>query len=209
MKLQARAGTQYAALDDGTAGEGLAIFFSQRAGDANRWRIDVYAKLDTGAELLVGTFYVSPPAVSNPPGALTRQVAATVCPGAITWSVFATALGESIGSPPNTETADIILISSKCCTAPVGVSRVSERYGYHAGAATVGQTLNLLPGQTVTRINAVGTGGGGTVTINGGAAIAVPTNIGMALEPKAAIPFGAAVIAFTNVDWSVEYLESA
>ena len=205
MKLQARANTQYAALDDGTAGEGLAIFFSQSATDVNRWRIDVHAKLDTGAELLVGTFYISPPITTTPIGPLTRQVAAAVCPGAITWSVYATAFGND-GGTPATETADITLISSKCCTAPVGVTRVGERYGYHAGVVGgVLATVTPLPGQIVTRVSATATAAG-AVALAGGQTIVVPNGTSVALEPKAPIVLG---IQFLNVDYVIEYLESA
>jgi len=215
MKVQAKAGTSFARLDDGNAGEGLAIFFSQSESDEVRWRFDVYAKVDTGAELLVGWFYVSPPSATDPVGPLTRQVGAAVCPGAITWSV---AVSPALGSQSaNPESNDIALVSSKCCTAPVGVTRVGERYGYLADTAPgITQTiLTILPGRTITSIAAVGLALGGTIQINGGPTITIPAGSGFSLEPKALIQkLDGAVnpsptIAFNNVNWTIEYLESA
>ena len=208
MKIQAKAGTQFAALDDSSAGEGLAIFLSQSDKDTVRWHFEVMAKLDTGAELIVGSFDVSPPLATTPIGNLTRQVAAAVCPGAISWSVTVKAAIGSVAAP--TETADLTLISSKCCTAPVGVSRVAERYGYIAGSAASATALvNLFAGQVVTKIIAIGLAGGGTVIVAGGPGIPVPAGAQVVLEPKAPIPFGTAVLSFTNVVYVVEYLESA
>lgn len=215
MKVQAKAGAVFARLDDSDAGEGLAIFFSQKASDEVRWRFDVYAKLDTGAELLVGWFFVSPPSATDPIGPVTRQVGAAVCPGAKTWSVCVSpALGSQV--VPN-ESADISLQSSKCCTAPVGVTRVGQRYGYLAdNASGVTQLVNsIFPGRTVTSIAAVGLAGGGSVQINAGPVITVPVGVGFNLEPGAVIQkidasTGASpVISMTNVVWAIEFLESA
>lgn len=207
MKVQSKAGTNFAALDDSSAGEGLAIFFSQSASDNTRWRFDVYARLNTGQDLLVGFFYVSPPNATNPVGPLTRQVGAAVCPGAVTWNVVASpGAGSQAASQ---ETGDITLISSKCCTAPVGVSRVGERYGYSAGAGNA--AIPVVQGQTITGISAVGLTGGGTVVLGPGNTITVPAGVGMSLEPQALIqlPVSSPLIVFTNVDWVVEYKESA
>ncbi len=207
MKIQAKGGNAYAALDDSDAGEGVAIFFSQAADSEQRWRLDIYARLDTGADSLVGTVYVSPPNASNPQGPLTRQVAAAVCPGAKSWSVAVNA-ALITGQTAANEYAAIELTSSRCCTAPVGVSRVSERYGVIASVANAPQTLNILPGQTVTEITAVGHGGGGTITVLG-VSIAVAAGATVRLNPKALIPAGVNALGFNGVDWSVEYLESA
>lgn len=215
MKVQAKAGATWARLEGSNSGEGLSIFFSQSENDEVRWRFDVYAKLDTGAELLVGWFYVSPPSATDPKGPQTRQVGAAVCPGAKTWSVCVSpALGSQVVL---NETADISLHSSKCCTAPVGASRVGERYGYLAGTATgITQLVNsLLPGRTVTSIAAVGLTGGGTVQINAGPVITVPEGVGMSLDPRALIQKidastgSSPVITMTNVVWVIEFLESA
>lgn len=207
MKLQAKAGSQFATIDGGEVGEGLAIFFSQDATTSVRWRLEVSASLDDGSERLVGSFYVSPPLATNPLGALTRQVAAAVCPGAKSWSVVCYAAGGPIAAPE--QGASIELASSKCCTAPVGLSRVSERYGYYAGVVGgVAASINLLPGQTVTRISATATGAG-FVTIGAGQTVLVPVGTSAVLEPRAPIPQIVAAISFTNVNYVVEYLESA
>jgi len=210
LKLQAKAGSTYCALDDDTAGEGLAIFFSQSAKDTARWRFDVYAKLNTGQVLLVGFFYVSPPSATDPIGELTRQVGAAVCPGAKSWTVIAS----PVGGPQAVvnETADITLISSKCCTAPVGVSRVSERYGYRANTTPGGgQSTQILFGMTVTGVSAFGLTGGGTIVLGSGNTITVADGAGANLEPKALIrlPTTTPSITFVNVNWILEFLESA
>ncbi len=204
MKIQAKAGATFARLDDSDAGEGVAIFFSQKETDAVRWQFDVYAKVDTGAELLVGTFFVSPPSITTPPGATTRQVGAAVCPGAKTWTVCAyPAAGPQAVT---NETANITLTSSKCCTAPVGVSRVGERYSYRAGNSPA--VFAVLPGRVVTRIYAQSTGAG-TVTVGAGSdVITVPVGTILVLEPKAPIPANTQ-ISFVNINWTVEFLESA
>ncbi len=210
MKLQLRSTTQSATLDDSNAGEGLAIFFSQGLTDEGRWRLEVFAELDDGRDLLVGTVFISPPTATNPIGPPTRQVAAAVCPGAKSWSVLAVnALNTQSGA---SESADINLYSSKCCTAPVGLSRVNERYGYKANTTPGGSQLaSLLPGQTITRITAFGLVGGGTVVLGPGNTITVAAGVSINLEPKALIRLttGFPDITFTNVNWLIEFLESA
>ncbi len=207
MKVQAKAGAQFCALDDSTAGEGLAIFFSQGLADETRWKFEVYAHLDTGQDLLVGSFFVSPPSATTPSGPPTRQVGAAVCPGAVTWQVI---VSPAAGAQSATqESADVTLISSKCCTAPVGVSRVGERYTYHSANGGI-VNITVPPGRTVTGIAALGLSGGGSMSINSGNLIVVPEGISINLEPKAAIPqLPGPVISFSNVDFVVEYLESA
>src|SRR3954469_22333710 len=150
MKLQAKASAQFATIDGGDVGEGLAIFFSQDQGATTRWRLDVSASLDDGSERLVGTIYVSPPSATTPIGALPRQVAAAVCPGAKSWSVLCSPANGPIAATE--ECASIELASSKCCTAPVGLTRVSERYGYKAAVTAGATNYTFLPGQTITRI---------------------------------------------------------
>ncbi len=204
MRIQAKDTAQTAYLDDADAGEGLSIFFSQAASDIVRWRLDVYARLDSGVELAVGTFWVSPPPSAFPFDRLTRLVAIVVCPGAVSWSVTCAAQ-----TPETNEDATIELFSSKCCTAPAGVKRVSERYSYYsgiAGGAPVAQPI--LAGQTITRIVANGTGAGG-VSSSFGPLITLAVGQTVTLEPKALTNFGATSISFLNCNWVIEYLESA
>lgn len=205
MKIQAKGGYNCAFLDDGNAGESVSIFFSQSADDVTRWRLEVYAHLDTGSDLLVGTMFVSPPNATVVVGQLTRLVGIAVCPGAETWSVVANASEGAENA--NEETADLRLFSSRGYTAPAGLYRVGERYGYYAGVAggaPVSQAI--LPGQTVTRVQAVGTAAGG---VSLGTLITVPNGTTLVLEPKALIPPSATAFSFLNVDWVIEYLESA
>lgn len=205
MKVQAKTGTTAARLDDSDSGEGLAIFFSQAKADTVRWRFDVYAKVDTGAELLVGFFYVSPPSVTTPTGEVTRQVGAAVCPGAKSWTVMVSpALGSQAVS---NECADINLVSSKCCTAPVGVSRVGERYSYIASDVSP-SFHTVLAGQVITRISAHGVGAGTIQIGSAGPLIRVANGADVVLEPKAPIQPGTP-ITFTLVTYLIEYLESA
>lgn len=202
MRINSKAGTQSAAFDGSDAGEGLAIFLSQNGDAVSRYRILVKAMIGEGV-YQVGTLYTSPPGATAIPGRLTRMVAAAVCPGATSWEVEILCADADI----TPETADIVLASSRCFTSPVGVSRVSERYGYHAGTGV--QSLGLFPGQTVTSIGAVGLTGGGTIIIEGGDTILVPAGVGIGLDPKALIGAANPAIAFNNVDWIVEFLESA
>lgn len=205
MRINSALDTQHATFDGSGGGEGLAIFFSQEGGAIARYRFQVSAITNDGT-LQVGTFYSSPPNATIINGNLTRLLAIAVCPGAISWAVDIRrmVIGEGALSK---ETAEVTLASSKCCTGPAGVRRVDERFAYHAGAGA--GTVTLLAGQTVTGISAVGTGPGGTVIIGGGDTITVTTGIGMSLEPKGLISPGVPAIAFTNVDWVIEYLESA
>lgn len=202
MKIQSRTQGQWAQLEGSNPGEGLSVFIGQDATkDSQRWQFDVYAKLDTGADMLVGTVFSSPPN-SGVPAHPTRQILAAVCPGAITWSVFVRAVGTIFD-----ESINIELASSKCCTAPVGVTRVSQRYGYKAGTGTA--SVDVLAGQTVTGIAVFGLTGGGTLVLNGGATVTVPAGVGLNLSPEGRIPFGVGVIAVANCDYTIEYLESA
>ncbi len=184
------------------AGEGLAIFFSQNAGASARYRFLVKAITNQGP-YEVGEFYSSPPNATVLPGRLSRMIAGAVCPGAKSWAVEVSCIALEAISP---ETAEIILTSSRCCTSPIGVTRVAERYNYRT--VTTAGNFTVLAGQRVTGIAAFGLTGGGTITIAGGATITVPAGVSVNLEPGAIIAPNA-VIAFANVDAVIEYLESA
>lgn len=211
MKIQSKSNSQFAALDDDTAGEGLAIFLSQDSGDFQRYYIEVYAKTNS-QDSLVGSFYTSPPRCTTPGGPQSRQVAAAVCPGAQSWNVLIR--GVIANNPP--ETADITLTSSKCCTAPVGVTRVGERYRYDAGGGLGASSRIMLPGQVVTRVIASARAAGpGTFDVGSGEAIIhVEAGHTYVLEPKAplsAFDFAGGFFAFhfTDLDWVIEMKESA
>jgi hypothetical protein len=208
MKVQSQTKGAWCALDDESSGEGLAVFVGQSPTDSQRWRLDVYAHLDTGADMLVGTIFVSPPSATVPVGQPTRQVLAAVCPGAKTWSVYASPV-IPLGEPGFDESINIELISSKCCTAPVGATRVNERYGYIAGDASPAGIL-IEAGMTVTQIRAHGVGAGTIEIAMGGAAplVRVANGADVSLFPKAPLPPGT-VITFTFTTWLVEFLESA
>lgn len=207
MRLNSGLGTQAATYDDADAGEGLAIFFSQGANDTGRWRLQILAKIDEGL-IQVGEIYVSPPNSANPSGNLSRMVGGAVCPGARSWTVNVQCIPVDGDKPDPEETAEIILASSRCCTAPIGASRVNQRYAYKADGGAGPFNFIVLPGMTITGIGAIGLPGGGTVVISGGNTIDVPESISANPEPQAPIPPNS-VITFTNVDWVVEYLESA
>ena len=207
MKIQAKAPNNIAFLEDSDSGEGLAVFFSQGVNDTQRWRLDILARLDTGADILVGIVYVSPPTATNPSGVPTRQVAAAICPGAKSWSVI-TKPSLLTGQEATSECAQIELASSPCCTSPVGVNRVNERYGYASGNAGGGSSIyQVLPGQTITRIEAHGTAAG-SILFSGGNTIVVANGQVVVLEPKALIEPNTN-ITFTNVSFLIEYKESA
>ncbi len=208
MRINSALGVQIASLDDSNSGEGLSIFFSQNGDSTARYRVLVKARIDVGL-YDIGEFYISPPlATPLRPGRPSRAVAMAVCPGAIGWSVHVSAVPDEEGEIPP-ETADILLASSKCCTAPCGVTRVAERY-YYASADNEGILSNFVvkPGMRVTGIAALGYSGDGTVVVNGGDIILVPDGITANLEPGVSIAPNA-LIEFNNVNWIVEYVESA
>lgn len=207
MRINSRAGTQEAALDDAGSGEGLSIFFSQSGEAVGRYRVVVKAIIDQGI-YDVGEFYISPPSATAVPGRLSRMVGGAVCPGATGWRVSVTPWNEVGNPPPLDETADIVLASSKCCTSPMGASRVNQRYGYIAGTNPATFAYLVLGGQTITGIAAIGLTGGGTIEIDGGDTIFVPEGISANPEPIAPIRPNA-LIVFDNVDYVIEYLESA
>lgn len=202
MQLDSKLNVQRATFDGSDAGEGLAIFFTQNGDSVCRWRFLVQAMIGEGV-YDVGEFYSSPPLATARPGRLSRMVAGAVCPGATSWAVEVSAVPIDTEIAP--ETAEIILSSSRCY-AQVGVQRVGERYAYNANSGT--QNFTVLAGMKITGIAAIGIGVGGTVTIAGGPVIAVPTGIAANIEPGASISPNF-VIAFTSVDWIVEYVESA
>jgi len=218
-QISSKSGTQFAAIDDADSGEGLAIFFSQDGDAIGRYRVLVKALIDQGIYDM-GEFFISPPDIAStlpvptaaPFGRLSRMVAAAVCPGAIGWSVEVTPYFQvgTVNEPEAPEElADIVLASSKCCTAPVGVNRVGERYVYIAGTAVGPPTqYAVLPGQTVTGIACIGSAGGGSFTIDGGSTMLVAAGISVNFEPKAPIPPNA-IIEFTDVTFAIEFLESA
>lgn len=208
QRLNSMLGTQLVSLDDADSGEGLSVFFSQGGEATTRWRFVIKAKTDQGV-FDVGEFYSSPPAATAIPGKLSRMIGGAVCPGAIGWDVEASCIKSAADEEITPETAEIVLISSKCCTAPIGASRVAERYAYVADASPSAiDTFRVLAGMRVTGIAAIGLTGGGTVTIAGGPTITIPDGISANLEPAASIAPNS-LIALTNVDWAIEYLESA
>jgi hypothetical protein len=110
------------------------------------------------------------------------------------------------------EVCNVELTSSKCCTAPVGLTRIGERYSYRSGdtdSGSSGLTFTVIPGRVITSIGVIGKSPGGTITVGiGNDVIAVPTGMTLNLEPKAPIPDGS-VITFTDALWTIEYLDSA
>ncbi len=200
-RVNSKGNVQRLTFDGSDAGEGLSIFFSQNGDSAARWRCLVQAFLGEGV-YDVGEFYISPPLATVRPGRLSRMVAGAVCPGATSWSVELSAVPDTEGLIP-AETGDVILGSSKCYSAP-GVNRVAERYAYHAG---VNGNFTVLPGMKVTGIAGISTGAG-TIVIAGGNTITVPNGTSANLSPEGSIAPNS-VIAFTNIDWVIEYLESA
>lgn len=205
MRVFSRGGNQEFALDDADSGEGLAVFFSQNGEATARWRVEVKAIIDIGA-YDVGTFYISPPLATAIPGLLSRMVAGALVPGATGWRVNVSAVPLLDGSIPQDESADIQLSSSKCSAQNVGVQRVGERYVYISGTGN-GNFL-VQAGMRITGIAAVGLTGGGDLTIGSGTPVVVAEGIGVGLDPAVSIPYNSQ-IAFTNVDWVIEYVESA
>jgi len=207
--IDSKGGTQFAGLDDSDSGKGLAIFFSQDGEATCRYRDLLKARIDQGY-CDMGEFFISPPIInvigSTPPGRLSRMVAAAICPGAVGWSLEISAVPDSEGLIPE-ETAEVVLASSKCCGSPLGVSRVSERYGYLAG--NVNASYPVPAGQRITGIAAIGDTGGGTIVIDGGYTVVVPDGISVNFEPMAAIRPNAAIVFNNLTSYAIEYLESA
>lgn len=209
MKLQAKAGSQFAYLDDDNSGEGVAIFFSQSATDVVRWKLEVYAKLDRGGELLVGTIYTSPPSATNPVGPLTRLVAIASVPGVERWAVCARAAEGPVEA--EAETADLNLASSKSWPGIGGVKRTGERhtsFADHGGGG--GSQFVLAPGQRVIRWTCRSDGALGALTISGGIGTAViPIDSALEGSPgEADMPPGT-VFAYGNAYFFIELAESA
>ncbi len=206
MRILSKGQTQRATFDGEGAGEGLSVFFSQNGDSTARYRCLVQAMLSEGV-YDVGEFFISPPLVTTgTAGRLSRMVAAAVCPGATSWSVEVSSVPLADGSIP-ADTADIILASSKCCTAPVGVSRVGERYDYNAGSG--GTTAFVaLAGRRITGITGYGLGGGGSIQIPTRQLITVPAGVSVNLEPGAILLPNTTII-LTNLNWVVEFVESA
>lgn len=206
MRINSKLNTQHATYDGSDAGEGLAIFFSQNAGSVSRFRFLVKA-ITSQQPMQVGVFYSSPPSATTPTGPLTRMIAAAVCPGAIGWAVEVTCADLTV----TPETADIVLVSSKCCTAPVGVTRVGERYTYLADSSAGGAPIILVipPGRVIKSWSAIANGvGDGFVQAAGFPAVGIPNGFTTNGEPGA--PFiGTESITFTNVTFFIEFLESA
>ncbi len=211
MRINSSKQVQHATFDGEKAGEGLAIFFSQGALDVARYRFQVSADVDQGT-LQLGVFYSSPPSATTPTGPLTRAIAMAVCPGATGWSVDVLRVDVPAEGPLTQETANLILSSTKCCTAPVGVTRVGERYVYGAGDSLGGADTVVVPaGRVIKSWSAVASGGtDGAVQMPPaiGPIIAVPAGFSVSAEPGAAF-IGIESILFTNVEYFIEYLEGA
>lgn len=204
MRINSKAGVQFAALDDADSGEGLAIFLSQGGDSVCRYRFLIKARIGDGT-YDVGEFYSSPPLATTVPGRPSRMIAGAICPGAEAWSIEVSAVGDE-DDEIVAETANVVLSSSRCCANP-GVNRVGERYQYATGTGASSNFL-VLAGMKVTGISAFGLTGGGLVIIGSGDTIIVPEGVGANLAPQASISPNTS-IDFTDVDWIVEYLESA
>ena len=208
MRINSLAGTQRGTFDGGKAGEGLSIFFSQQATDDVRYRFLISAITDQGT-MQVGEFFSSPPNATDPIGQLTRMLAGAVCPGANSWAVDVSAVEQEEANPE--EVAELILSSSRCCTAPIGVTRVGERYIYIAGDSLGGGTngIPVAAGRTISSWGALASAGtDGSVTVGAGPTILVPAGFSVNSQPKVPLT-GNTVIAFFNVAYFLELLESA
>lgn len=203
MRINSKARTQIATFDGSLAGEGLAIFLSQGGEDVSRYRFVVYA-INSQMTLRVGEFFSSPPSATNPNGGLSRMLASCVCPGVESWAVEITCADVNV----TPETADVTLLSSKCCTSPVGVKRVAERYFYQS--SNIGAVVGIPPGRTLKRFSAIAGGAAGSVQMTPATAavIAVPAGATVTGNPEANF-IGLTQITFVNVSWFIEFLESA
>lgn len=206
MRINSKSGTQYATFDGSAAGEGLAIFLSQNGDSAVRYRFLVKAMIGEGV-YDIGEFYSSPPLSTAIPGRLSRMIAGAVCPGTTSWGVQISAVPDVNNNIP-AETAEIILASSRCCTSPIGVSRVSERYQYAAGSTGATDNFLVLAGMKITGISAIGLIGGGTVVIGSDNTITVAEGVGINLAPEASISPNTTIL-LSDVSWVIEYVESA
>lgn len=203
LRIRSKGGTQFGAFD-GDGGEGLAIFLTQKNTDVSRYRFNVIAKTSQGP-LEVGVFFSSPPTCILPTGSPTRMVAGAVCPGAESWDVYVTCADQN----PADETALVVLTSSKCCTSPIGVTRVSERYAYFAGKTPALSTFNVLPGMRILSWSAVASQGvDGSVDLGASPVIIVPSGFSVSGTPGQGL-FDTEAFSFTNCEWFIEYLESA
>lgn len=91
-------------------GDSLSIALSQDAASLASWRLDVDVQGSQG-RFRLGSVVVPAPGGAQP---ASRIVAFAVCPGARAWWVSASSA--TIG-----EVADLVLESSKCCGAALGV----------------------------------------------------------------------------------------
>lgn len=206
FRVRATAGTQHATFDGKEAGEGLAIFLSQKPTAVSRYRFSVKAITDQGT-LQVGEIYSSPPTATNPPGPPSRMIAGAVCPGATSWAVDVTCADAS----PADEGATVVLTSSKCCTSPIGVSRVQERYLYVSNSVTGGsQTFPIPPGRRLKSWSAVASGvGDGAVTLSNNTGTPITVSAGYSVSGEPGNFIGLESITFANVVFFIEYEESA
>lgn len=206
MRINSRL-RESATFDGAGAGEGLAVFFSQGGEAEARYRFIVRAITSQGT-FDVGEFYSSPPSATSIPGKLTRMIAGAVCPGVQSWEVEISAVPSNDEGTIPPETAEVILTSSRCCYQ-AGVQRVAERYAYISGnSLSASAVFKVRAGMRITGIAAFGLPGGGTVTIGGGSTITVPDGISIGLQPEGSIPPNANIV-LSNVDYVVEYMESA
>lgn len=199
-RLYAEGNTQEFAYDGGDAGEGLAIFLGENFDSTARYEFLVEAITDQG-KLQVGRFSTSPPGATTPAGSPTRMVAGAVCPGAKGWAVSVTPTNKQ------DQTAELILASSRCCTSPIGVSRVAERYIYISGPSAISTVYNVLPGQKILSWSALATADG-SVALGTGSPIVVPAGASVSGEPMSGLLMIES-FTFVNCDWFIELLESA
>jgi hypothetical protein len=206
LQLQSRASNQTAYFDGDKVGDALSIFFSQNAECVGRWRLTIKA-ITSQSSMIVGVLFVSPPSATNPHGMTSRMVGAAIVPGVVGWEVDCICVGGGEGGSVPDESANVMLLSSQCCTAPVGVSRVGERYFYATGP---GASYVVQPGQRVKSWTVSAAAAVGSVSINGASAIVVPANTTLVGRPESSLPMIES-FAFTGVglNWFIELLESA
>lgn len=102
--------------------------------------------------------------------------------------------GSFISTPSGTQ--DVRLVATTA-TQPVTEANLDKSYGtwaYYGGAAG---TITVAAGQRVLSISCHSTTGG-TLTINGGASIPVPANVGFAINPLGNLV--APVIVYSGTD---------
>ncbi|OFW65956.1 MAG: hypothetical protein A2Y74_05335 [Actinobacteria bacterium RBG_13_63_9] len=182
----------------------LTVAISQPAGAASVWSLRIEPRFDAqGIVRELGRIETSPPSWGTP---ASKIVAIATAPGAVDWFVQVERVridrAQSVAN--DDDVLEVDLSASQDCTAPglyvaSGVAQVvGARYRYQAGPIGAGASqINVPAGYSVQTVSAYQVGAGGSMAVDGGDSLPLPTDGAVQFGPQGTL-LGPTIVTFAG-----------